>query len=460
MPVSMRENVEVRNVTVKYLKKDPRNGNWLYRRVVPKVLKSWVSQTEFVISLGKTQGDALIQYGIHHQKIEHMIALAKMGVTGLSPAEQRERLKTMLEVWGADPYSAGRDDNELTWREEAAAKIVDRYQDPLTGEYEGVPEDEALMARVLLGGVTKNAPEPTVTDAFNFYLKENMKDTPEKRKKQEQRFRRAERNLIAALGGDKAVSQLTREEVRRWRDMRIEAGAAAGTIKREKSDLSTVINTARSELDVRGDNPFENLKLPKSSVSRRDEREALPEDVLNGVYTQLKAGPPDLLAIWTLLDFTGARPSEIRELNVGEVVLDHDVPHLVITEREGRSLKTSWSIRKVPLVGKALYEAKKLVKEAVDASAPVFPRYSGEGGMDRLSQALNGRIRKLSKNQKHVTYSLRHNMSDRLRAAEVFDATQRAIQGHSYGRGEAASYGGDIPLEKKRDALLRVMRQR
>jgi len=41
-----------------------------------------------------------------------------------------------------------------------------------------------------------------------------------------------------------------------------------------------------------------------------------------------------------------------------------------------------------------------------------------------------------------------------LRAAEVFDATQRAIQGHSYGRGEAASYGGDIPLEKKRDALL------
>jgi hypothetical protein len=98
MPVSMRENMVVRNLTVKYLKQDPRNGNWLYRRVVPKALKSRVNQREWVVNLGKTQSDALTNYGTHHQKFEHMIALAKMGVTDLSPTEQRASLKAMLEV--------------------------------------------------------------------------------------------------------------------------------------------------------------------------------------------------------------------------------------------------------------------------------------------------------------------------------------------------------------------------
>ncbi|NIZ09988.1 site-specific integrase [Pseudooceanicola sp. HF7] len=448
----------MQNVTVEYLKQDPRNGRWLYRRVVPKALKPWVQQREFVKTLGKTRQEALIQYGPYHQRIEHMKSLAQAGVAGLSPATQRDKLKAMLEVWGADPHSAGRDDNERTWREVAAGEIIDRYQNPATGEYEGVPEEEALRAGALLSGVPKQTPEPTITDAFNFYLKENAKDTPEKRKKQEQRFRRVERSLIAVIGEDKRVSEITREEARKWRDMRSEAGAAPGTIKREKSDISTVINTARSELDAGDANPFEKLKLPKSKVSRREEREALPEEVIQGVYSSLEGGRNKvLLAIWTLIDFIGARPSEIRELNRNEVILDHAIPHLVLTEREGRSLKTAWSTRKVPLVGRALDVAKELLDEATDGSAPLFPHYCREGGMDNLSQALNRRIRKFSTNRKHVTYSLRHNMSDRLRRAEVHDATQRAIEGHSYGRGEAASYGGDIPLEKKRDALIKAL---
>ncbi len=49
----------MRNVTVKYTKKDPRSGYIIYRRRVPKALKSWGSQAEFVKTLGRTPQEAM-----------------------------------------------------------------------------------------------------------------------------------------------------------------------------------------------------------------------------------------------------------------------------------------------------------------------------------------------------------------------------------------------------------------
>ncbi|SFN44099.1 Phage integrase family protein [Roseovarius lutimaris] len=447
----------MRSFSVKHVKTDNRNGHYIYRRRVPKALLASIGKTEFVSTLGRTEGEALVAYGPYHERIEHILALAKNGVTGLSPTEQRERLKAMLEGWGADPHGPGPNLNEQTWREEAAAKLVDRYQNPDTGRYEGVPEKEAAMASALLGGVSKETPEPTITDAFKFYLTENVKSLPEQRKKQEQRLDRAKRHLIAAVGSDKFISKLTREDARKWRGIRMAGGVTVSTIKREKNDISAVIGVAQSELDAGGVNPFLKLKFQKTTVSRQDEREALPAHVIEGVYDALSKKRPDLLPIWTLLDFTGARPSEIRQLQVGEIILDHPVPHIVINERNDRTLKTSWSNRQVPLVGAALKAAVQAVKGVNDQAAPAFPRFYGEGGMDRLSQALKGRIRALTKNKRHVPYSLRHNMKDRMRAAEIFPDTQKAIQGHALGRGEDASYGGPVSLEQKRDALVKAL---
>ncbi len=48
-------------------------------------------------------------------------------------------------------------------------------------------------------------------------------------------------------------------------------------------------------------------------------------------------------------------------------------------------------------------------------------------------------------------------MKDRMRAAEIFPDTQRAIQGHAFGGGEDAAYGGPVSLEQKRDALVKAL---
>ncbi|GIT93163.1 hypothetical protein JANAI62_35530 [Jannaschia pagri] len=444
-------------IAVKYAKTDPRNGNLNYRRRVPNALKPYFpGKTMLVKALGKG-GAAMIAYGRYHDQIEHLLALAKNGVTGLSQTEQQTRLKAMLKKWEADPHSPGLDDNERTWRSEAADQMLAPYQDPDTGVWSEVPAEVEAQATALLTGIPKTNPEPTITDAFKFYLVEKAMTIPEKRKKQQQRFRRAEQNLIAAVASDKLVSQITREDARNWRDMRLATKVSPDTVRREKNDIHAVIALAQSELDASGKNQFTKLTLPKPPVSRQQQREPLPPEVIAGVYERLEAKRPDLLPIWTLLDFTGARPSEISQLLVGEIALNHPVPHIIIHERDDRTLKTSWSIRQVPLVGAALEAAKKVVRGVNNADTPAFPRYFGEGGMDNLSQALRSRVRALTKNPKHVPYSLRHNMKDRLIAAEVFHNTQTAIQGHASGSGEEASYGSAVSLEQKRDALLKAL---
>jgi hypothetical protein len=180
-------------IAVKYAKLDPRTGNLNYRRRVPKALKEFFpGQTMLVKGLGKGAA-AHAEYARYDAKIEHYLTLAKAGAAGLSPTEQHKRLKTMLEKWGADPHSPGLDDNERTWREADADKMLAPYQNLHTGEWADVPPDVEVQATALLAGVPKTNPEPTITDAFKFYLAEKAMTIPEKRKKQVQRFGRAEK---------------------------------------------------------------------------------------------------------------------------------------------------------------------------------------------------------------------------------------------------------------------------
>jgi integrase len=447
----------MRGITVKYLVTDKRTGRYVYRRRVPECLKGQTSRREFTKALGESQAIALGRYGAYHQEIEHLIALARNGVAGLSPIEQQKALAATLKLWGADPYSPGLDDNERTWRQVAADGLLDPYQDNDTGEWRGVPEGIGLEATALLQGVDIRPTPPTITDAFKFYLEEKRLVDPEKRTKQVQRFRRVERSVLAVVGADKPIAGLTREDARAWRDARTGAGVASSTVKRERNDISTVIQTAISELTGAGrDNPFKALRMPKPEVAAQDTRLPLPLTVIEGVYAAL-VHKPDLLMIWTLLDFTGARPSEKRQLKASEVVLSAPIPHIIIQAREGRSLKTAWSNRKVPLVGAALSGVTALLHGQNDIEADVFPHFAGEGGMDSLSEALVRRVRKITDSPLHTPYSLRHNMKDRLRAAEVPEQAQLAILGHALGKGAAGSYGGEFSLEVKHKGLLRAL---
>ena len=141
------------------------------------------------------------------------------------------------------------------------------------------------------------------------------------------------------------------------------------------NDINAVINFTNREWDGATDhNPFKGLDLGKPHSAAQTDRKPLPKEVIEFVYQELQKAP-DLLAIWTLLDWTGARPSELRLLLTSEVILDHKIPHLIIQEREGRTLKNAWSARTVPLIGDALKVAKEITRKTA-TDAPLFPRYA------------------------------------------------------------------------------------
>lgn len=290
----------------------------------------------------------------------------------------------------------------------------------------GVPEEEGALAKVLLGGVSKGTPEVTVTDAFKAYLAEKAHAIPDQQRKQQQRFARSEKNLIFILGGDRPLSSVKRSDARAWRDMRL-GQVSPATVKRERNDIAAVFSWAVSEMDGAGEvNPFKGMKLEAATEGRRDQRLPLDQGVIDKVYEDLKPHK-DLLQIWTLLDHTGARDGEIRMLLASEVIIDDPIPHIIIEPRLDRTLKSNWSERKIPLIGAAL-DAAKEATHGLRADEYVFRRYATAGGLDRLSQALNRRIREHSDNPKHVAYSLRHNMKDRMRVAEVFPEKQRRLR--------------------------------
>lgn len=187
------------------------------------------------------------------------------------------------------------------------------------------------MAGALLAGVTQVPAKVTVRDAFAAYLAEHAKPIPEQNKKQEQRLNRSERNLIFVLGGDKPLAEVERADARAWRDLRL-SQVSASTVHRERNDIGAVFNWAISEMDGAGnESPFKGMKLGGATEGRQDQRLPLDQAVIDNVYEDLKPHK-DLLQIWTLLDHTGARVSEIRMLLVSEIVVDDPVPILLFSQ--------------------------------------------------------------------------------------------------------------------------------
>lgn len=45
---------------MKHVKTDNRNGHYVYRRRVPKALMATIGKAEFVTTLGRTEGEALV----------------------------------------------------------------------------------------------------------------------------------------------------------------------------------------------------------------------------------------------------------------------------------------------------------------------------------------------------------------------------------------------------------------
>lgn len=433
-----------------------KNGTTKYRRRVPQKLQTVLGKSEIVKVLGRTESEVLANYQPFHEHVEQLFRSATLGSEAVSLTEVKAQMEALLSENNFDPYSPGRTEMERHARSEEAARILNKYH---TNPETGLPDPEDVSAvddakvSALITGVHTIEAELSITEAFTFYLAEKNEPDPFKRKKQLQRFSRAQTNLLNVTRDDISLSKVTRAHARKVRD-NLSERMVVTSVRRNINDLKAVFSLAIREHDLSINNPFARLDFAKPADAAIDLRHPLPSDIVRSMYLELQ-GNQTLFDIWTLIHHTGAQSAEILGLLTSDLHLDHPVPHFEIKPQGQRTVKDRSRIRKVPLVGQALVVASRLAKTTRNGEA-LFPSYAATNRHDAFSQAVRTRLRKHTTDRKHTIYSLRHLMKDALRNAEVGERVELALLGHSNERTSSAQYGSGVGLEALHQALLSI----
>lgn len=325
------------------------------------------------------------------------------------------------------------------------------------------PDD---VARPLLGMV--ETPKTRISEAFDLYCNEIVADEiTGKSQLQRDTWKKVKKRAISNFillnggepGGDLPMDEITIDHAKKvyryWlgriapKEGKPTASFSSGN--RDLGNLRVLYEAYFKHMgDAKRPNPFAGLSF---SRKRKKKRPPFAVDWIKG--TILKIGAMRTLneearRVLLIIIETGARPSEICNLDDKTIRLDDPVPHLVIEPREDpddpREIKTESSRRKVPLVGVALEAAKK--------QPAGFPRYKNRE--NDLSRALNKYFteNKLFPTPAHKIYSLRHSFEDRMKVGGIDAELRKIMMGHAIDRPD---YGVGGTLEWRRDELMKIV---
>ncbi|WP_421849973.1 integrase [Oricola sp.] len=259
--------------------------------------------------------------------------------------------------------------------------------------------------------------------------------------------RRAIANLTDIIG-DKALSEVTRDDTMRyrlwWQQRIIADGRDIGTANKEIGQLSKMFKTVDRAHQLHLTQVFAELRIEGEEDKSRA--------AFTAKFVQKRILAPDALAdlndeardLILIVADTGLRPVEACNLGRETIWLSGDTPHVRVRPI-GRTLKTRQSERDIPLVGCAL--------EAAMRHPDGFPRYRDK------SSSLSGLVNKfmlargLRPTPAHSLYSLRHTFEDRLTAVEAPEKVIASLMGHKWIR---PKYGAGPSLEQKQSWLARI----
>ena len=259
--------------------------------------------------------------------------------------------------------------------------------------------------------------------------------------------KRAVKNFMDALGGDKALKELVREDAltfRRVMQERIKVeGLDIASANREMSSISRMLKSVDLTHQLGLQAVFAGLR-----IEGRVERQRMPfeADFVQSVI--FATGAMDGLNrqarhLVYLIAETGMRPSEAAGLLPERILLDHPIPHVQVRP-DGRILKTPQSARDIPLVGAAL--------EVMKLNPTGFPRYRDKDSLSAIVNKFFGNHGMMPTDAESL-YSLRHCFEDRLTAVEAPEKTVATLMGHKWHR---PKYGAGPTLELKRKWLLSI----
>ena len=267
-------------------------------------------------------------------------------------------------------------------------------------------------------------------------------------------FTSAKRNIgyVIELLGDHPVDSYTSADAASFRDFLTKRGLTTSSIARIFGTVKAVINLSIQENGLDCSNAFANIYLPKKTVSKRL---PIPNDEIINIQNVCLNIADERRLLIALISDTGMRLSEAVGLVWGDMVIDHQFPHINLVPHPWRPLKTSGSKRVVPLIGVSL-QAIKIMHQQSHCTQFLFPSYTNEEKCNgnSASAALNKWIKAYTKHG--VIHSFRHSFRDRLRAAEINTELTDQLGGWSVSS-IGQSYGVGHTLEQKYKAMSRIV---
>lgn len=304
---------------------------------------------------------------------------------------------------------------------------------------------DPVTADALLG--TVKAPEITISKALDRFYEVEAVRVKGKSKDQLRRHKaprlKATRNFIKVVG-DKPLHQVTTRDMydfRAWWQKRVAAGdVEPATANKDMTYLMAMWKPVARSAEL-------TLKINMDGVMFDEGKQKTrppfsPAWIKDRLLPGIQRMNAEARGILEIMVNTGARPSEISALNGETIILDADVPHIHIRP-EGRTLKSQFAERFIPLVGVSLDAAKR--------NRGGFPTYADNPSLsDTVNKFLEEN--RLKETPRHTFYSLRHSFESRMLKEDFPERLKAELMGH---RIQREKYG-EIDLEHVRGWLLKI----
>ena len=316
-------------------------------------------------------------------------------------------------------------------------------------EAAGIEKEPTVVA--LAGGVKK--PKLTMTGALDEFFRLTRDWLTDKNDEQIRRWRnpriKAVKNWVAVTN-DPPLSDIDRAialEFRDWWWDRIETeGLTVNSANKDFGHIHQIFDVVNEGQQLGLEDKLSRLRFKEKKKGKRPpysvefvKRHILRHKAMAGLHPECRA-----LVLITLN--TGIGPSEACGLRPEDIHLKAAIPYIDIRPSEGRSLKTVYRPRKIPLLGVALKAFKDIVPNG-------FVHYHNKP--TNISSATNAFLthNNLRETDDHSLYSLRHTFQDGLTRVECPDRIQADLMGHKFNRPE---YGDGASLKQKHDWISKI----
>lgn len=290
----------------------------------------------------------------------------------------------------------------------------------------------------------------TLSEAVGVYLRLRGVDRPITFTRAVERAR----GYLMDIAGDKDLCAYTKKDANALRDALLERGLSGSSITRIFGTVRSVTNFVASEMGISTVNPFGGVYFDRQAGVQ--ERQPLPNDTIRAVQAECLRLDDELRWLVALVSDSGLRLAEAAGLTLNDLVVDGPSQKLIVQEHPWRRLKTPGSKREIPLVGMALWAAKRIHSVGTD-DLYAFPLYNGSRltNANSASAALNKWLKPLVPKQ-CTMHSFRHSMRDRLRAVECPSDIVDQVGGWQTG-GTGQSYGKGYPLEVLHRWMVKIV---